>query len=131
HAIHRNVGDASELWSCRRMLLTSPGPGTGGETPISSEGGARAVWLLELGGLPSAATRRHRLRECIRDRSRSPRNVLRQQRYGKGSPPRQTERSDASPPPFLLVADGGLQSNRLWPGGEDKKLFQSREGDNS
>ena len=36
-------------------------------------------------------------------------------------------------PPFLspvLVAGGRLQSNRLWPGGEDKKLFQSREGDN-
>ena len=34
-------------------------------------------------------------------------------------------------PPLFLVADGGLQSNRVGPGGEDKNLFQPREGDNS
>src|SRR5947208_9659152 len=40
-------------------LMQVPEPtasgGSGGETPIPSGGGARAVWLLELGGLPSAA----------------------------------------------------------------------------
>src|SRR6266481_10000580 len=67
------------------MLVTSPGPGTGGETPLSSDGGARAVWLLELGGLPSAATRRHRLRDASATGRRSVRRIF--LRRGRGKRP--------------------------------------------